>query len=1574
MFSRKTKIISIITLVLIFSTSVVASDFEVNDHPKIETSDQLDDTTSLLQGSAYDGEYVYMSGSEGRSSDRDFQIDKYDENDLTDPVDSARYSASDSEFLSPAQTIHYYDGKLYMFSIADAERDYGDTETGSIYVFDSETLNHIESYESVVPEEELTDDYLRMEGITRYEGQAYDGTKWMVQDKGSNDENTDVDRAVYLLDDNFNYEKKYVLNENNPSLEEDTFGFDGIEVYDQHGETFMVGSNTDNAPGNPSLDVFMYDDVNDQWDYIGRSVMDGDEHRTFDEGFQIYDLENVWGATRYESDSSSGSYTVTKTNFEELVEESNSNTNSGTIEISNRDDFFGVGAVTQGVSAFDDDGFNYLAQGYGYDVEGTGITYDLFSDTERQFTFNDIGSTVTDYSVNEIDADNNGVDQGFSGIFNSGYADFRGNTGYFELGDQIDFSDNGGTTISGWVNYEYGGGSPDYFYNHNEPNNNNRIDISIESSNQFRLRLNEDEEIYSNSVPENEWVHLAFVIDEGNEARIYQNGNLDTSESISNTFDFDSGMDDHILGTRVSHDRHYEGYIDEFTIFDNDLSSQEVENIYNTATGNMAGASSFEDSRGNDKPYMNLGTFEATDVDEADWDEMTFQTTTNNPSSSIVVEAHSESLSADKGFVNAEYDDTSATDRNLDLSELEDSSEIQILVAMDSDGDVTDTPILSGQDSGDDAITITYSEAEVGFDGQILNPLNNAEFSASETEEDLNDDIEFENQLNPTDVEEDLTFTGVVTSPSGDTWTAFDNENRQTPTGTAVTFSGMVGAYEMVKDNSFGFDTEQNFGQYEYQIYWKEGHDQNVDENDFDYTDGPNSFTVDEVADRPEINWDLPVDGENFVIDKFDEDINFDDSLTTQRETFFNQPLNGDTYVIQEGETLDFEVVYSSRTSAFDEVEDIELWIDDDSSGFTGPTKIPISGGTLDDGESYTFTFEGNEHTIEVVSRDRDATPSTVDVLIDGAEQTFEDGEKISLDEFDSSYTGSGDTDQGWVVTVVSTTVFNPYHEQQTIEVDEGLTEGTYELKLEEYPNDEFSDTITINVEEETLADVDFEYDLTIDEDEADTGIEFREGSDSFSEIFSDTVTSSGLVNHEETGLDLGEYEYFAYADTETHSVQSETRTFTVTDEPLVNEVGISLLNPDDGQVFNVNEGETQEVEAEASIDTTDYDSSDELTLNWILDGTTDATQTISGGEELTESIIWGLGAGTYDWSVEVVDPDGQSFSSETRTFEISEEDTTVDFDILSPSEGEQFLLNEEVLLSSTVEANVDGSKYHVVEDSTGSVVFETEETYLTSFDVYESSRTETFSEGDYSYYNTFEVDGSDSVYESSSVGFSVLDIDSPEIDLVDPEDGSQVVTNGSDSFTVDFEFSVESEKTGDVELMVRHPGNEEFELVESFSYTDETNEETFEASQLFEEIEYPNEVNNILESDQYEWKVTFENEEFEIDYETSASSWTFVEEEITTATGIVDRVLNFFRGYWEALIDGTTTTGKAFMGLVLMLVAGAIGFSAAGSIGAGFGMAAMFLVNTLVGLFPGWIVLALVIGGLAYVLIMRGD
>jgi len=56
------------------------------------------------------------------------------------------------------------------------------------------------------------------------------------------------------------------------------------------------------------------------------------------------------------------------------------------------------------------------------------------------------------------------------------------------------------------------------------------------------------------------------------------------------------------------------------------------------------------------------------------------------------------------------------------------------------------------------------------------------------------------------------------------------------------------------------------------------------------------------------------------------------------------------------------------------------------------------------------------------------------------------------------------------------------------------------------------------------------------------------------------------------------------------------------------------------------------------------------------------------------------------------------------------------------------------------------------------------------------------------------------------------------------------------------------------------------------------------------------------------------------------------------------------------------------------MLVAGAIGFASAGSIGAGFGMAAMFIINTLVGLFPGWIVLTLVIGALAYILLLRGD
>src|SRR6056297_1335227 len=105
----------------------------------------------------------------------------------------------------------------------------------------------------------------------------------------------------------------------------------------------------------------------------------------------------------------------------------------------------------------------------------------------------------------------------------------------------------------------------------------------------------------------------------------------------------------------------------------------------------------------------------------------------------------------------------------------------------------------------------------------------------------------------------------------------------------------------------------------------------------------------------------------------------------------------------------------------------------------------------------------------------------------------------------------------------------------------------------------------------------------------------------------------------------------------------------------------------------------------------------------------------------------------------------------------------------------------------------------------------------------------------------------------------------------------------------------------------------------------------------------------------------------------TSSEVWTFTTSE-DVAGQIVTGFMEAIGQYWEAFKDNTEPTAQAFIGLVLMLGFGGLGYAMAGSVGGSISMILVIIVNTLAGLFPGWIALSLVILAVTYVFLRESS
>ena len=695
------------------------------------------------------------------------------------------------------------------------------------------------------------------------------------------------------------------------------------------------------------------------------------------------------------------------------------------------------------------------------------------------------------------------------------------------------------------------------------------------------------------------------------------------------------------------------------------------------------------------------------------------------------------------------------------------------------------------------------------------------------------------------------------------------------------------------------------------------------------------------------------------------------------------------------------DVSFEWVVEAFEEEGTTRLYLDDDEV-FTDEFTATFASNPFENVESlsegsYEWYVEAETEDHLVTSDTRTFTVSEQEIFVDFSLNSPEDNEIITFpfgDEASIDYDGAVSSNIEGEISLlrdsnVLATETHPGDASVSITAEEDLGEGLYDWNLE-FVYETIEEAVFDDFEDEDVSD--YEEAHSGDIDQLSITGESIEGDYSAEYVNPDDETGSSMIARN-TDSDLKRVELKFRPDITDADQEFDRVGFGLYDGVPTSSGSAGSDSPgvvsfaDTGTIYwgdylddenNIGSWDTTKDVVSVAIE---YDFEEE-TANVIYDGNDlgsfDFVESISAVDTFalnnmnqevdTEKVL------VFD-NVLLEEKAEEQEVSDTFSFEVEEEDATPpEINLISPDEGEVFNLDPG---QTNEDIDFDWSVGAFEEEGTTRLYVNNDEVFTDDFTATFASNSFSHSEnlevGTNEYYVEAETDSHTVTSDTRTFELNERSMDIPEFTLTRPEDGERLNAGGDSSSEVDFEFAVSAETDGEIGLEVLKPGESDYVNVYNDTYSTGVSQ-SYNPNVTLENITYPNEVSGINESDSYDWRLTFDSTETDDSFTSDSQSFTFTTEEITTAQSIVDRVLNFFRGYWEALIDGTSTTGKAFMGLVLMLVAGAIGFAAAGSIGAGFGMAAMFLVNTLVGLFPGWIVLALVIGALAYILLLRGD
>lgn len=445
------------------------------------------------------------------------------------------------------------------------------------------------------------------------------------------------------------------------------------------------------------------------------------------------------------------------------------------------------------------------------------------------------------------------------------------------------------------------------------------------------------------------------------------------------------------------------------------------------------------------------------------------------------------------------------------------------------------------------------------------------------------------------------------------------------------------------------------------------------------------------------------------------------------------------------------------------------------------------------------------------------------------------------------------------------------------------------------------------------------------------------------------------------------QYEWYAIAtDQETgKSTTSPTFTFTTEESQPVPPSSISLSNPSDGALFSTN-GSSVDIGFDFSIESEEESG----TARIILNDTEIFSESFDSRSSQSFSHTESVANGTYNWYVETETATYVN-TSETRSFSVDAADLPAPetpFNPLPENGSEVGVLQNDGDIAASVEVFQENGNTMNVQfvNASNDVPLETD------YDVQSGERAKMTGIGNtlrdevnrtYNWY-AIATDQETGKTNTSNV-FTFTTVEDANLSApfapYDPVPG-----NGS---TVNV-----TENDGDITASVKvdHPEGREMNV----QFVNASNDVPLETDYNVDPGERAKMtgLGNTLRDEPgttYEWyAVAYDTQTGET---TSSDVWTFTTSE-DVAGQIVTGFMEAIGQYWKAFKDNTGPTAQAFIGLVLMLGFGGLGYAMAGSVGGSISMILVIIVNTLAGLFPGWIALSLVILAVTYVFLRESS
>lgn len=264
------------------------------------------------------------------------------------------------------------------------------------------------------------------------------------------------------------------------------------------------------------------------------------------------------------------------------------------------------------------------------------------------------------------------------------------------------------------------------------------------------------------------------------------------------------------------------------------------------------------------------------------------------------------------------------------------------------------------------------------------------------------------------------------------------------------------------------------------------------------------------------------------------------------------------------------------------------------------------------------------------------------------------------------------------------------------------------------------------------------------------------------------------------------------------------------------------LDSPEEGEIFLISKGETSaDIDFEYGIETAQFSGTLELLVN---DQVVDSVQ--AGEEELvTETHTETMSEGEHSYSLSFEDSQGDSYTSETVNFQITDEPVSIS--LTEPGDGEIFNIGGLDSLDITHGFDYDtrlmglNDHYYTLEleDENGMVVEEIESDTRESGEYSVEEELTLTEESDYTWTVTVLSASDDEILESSSRTYSIEDNPLFQQNIDSPFDGATYTVEEGETRNVSYGFTVET-------------------FAESAQYTLTLDDETVRTEEVGEETE----------------------------------------------------------------------------------------------------------------------------------------